>query len=204
MKHLVLATTAATALACYTPFAARAADPNPAAVERGTYAVEPLHTRVLFSVNHLGFNDYFGQFTGAAGTLTLDPKDLGASQIDVTVPVDGLSTTNAKLDGELRSADWFDAAQFPTIHFVSTGVRRTGDKTAKVSGNLTLHGVTKPVVFDATFNAAGPNPMNKAFTAGFSVHGQIKRSDFGVAKFVPMVGDDVNLTISAAFEKQAG
>jgi len=203
MKHFVMAATVATALACYTPFAARAANPNPAAVEPGTYAVEPLHTRVLFVVNHFGFNDYFGEFTGAAGTLKLDPKDLGASRIDVTVPVGGLSTTNAQLDGELRSPDWFDAARFPTIHFVSTEITRTGDSTARVSGNLTLHGVTKPVVFDATFNAAGPNPFTKTFTAGFGAHGQIKRSDFGVTKYVPVVGDDVNLIISAAFEKQA-
>jgi polyisoprenoid-binding protein YceI len=204
MKHFLVAATAAAALACYAPFAARAADPNPANVARGAYAVEPVHTRVLFSVNHFGFNDYFGEFTGAAGTLKLDPKDLGASRIDVTVPVESISTTNAKLDGELRGAEWFDTAQFPTMRFVSTRITRTGGSTAKVAGNLTLHGVTKPVVFDATFNAAGPNPFTKTYTAGFSVHGQIKRSEFGVAKYVPIVGDDVNLIISAAFEKQAG
>jgi polyisoprenoid-binding protein YceI len=207
MKHMILAAAAATAamaVACYTPFAARAADPNPAAVTPGAYAVEPLHTRVLFVVNHLGFNDYFGQFTGAAGTLTLDPKNPDASKIDVTLPLEGLTTTNAKLDGELRSPDWFDATQFPTIHFVSTAITRTGSNTAKVSGNLTLHGITRPVLLDATFNAAGPNPLTKAFTAGFSAHGRIKRSEFGVSKYVPMIGDDVNLIISAAFEKQAG
>jgi polyisoprenoid-binding protein YceI len=202
MTRFVFAAATAAAFALCAPLAAQAADSNPGAVQAGAYAVEPLHTRVLFSVNHFGFNDYFGEFTGVAGTLKLDPKAVSASQIDVTVPVQSITTTNAKLDDELRSADWFNAAQFPTMRFVSFQITPTGPKTARISGNLTLHGVTKPVVLEATFVGAGPNPFTKTFTTGFSARGHIKRSDFGVSKYVPVVGDDVDLILSAAFEKQ--
>lgn len=205
MKLRIFSAVAAVAVVLSAPvIAQQAANADPKAVEAGTYAVETSHTRVLFSLNHFGFNDYYGEFVGATGSLVIDPKNPAASKLDVSVPTAGISTTNAKLDEELKAADWFDAAQFPTIRFVSTSVKQTGANTAKVAGNLTLHGVTKPVVLDATFNAAGPNPFSKAFTTGFHVQGKIKRSDFGVNKYVPLVGDEVNLVISAAFEKKAG
>ncbi len=182
-------------------FAAQAADQP--SVQSGTYAVEPFHTRLLFSVNHFGFNDYFGEFTGVAGVLKLDPKNLNASQLDITVPVENITTTNAKLDGELRGADWFDAAQFPAMHFVSTKITQTGPNTAEIAGTLTLHGVSKPLILDATLTGAGVNPLDKTFTVGFRGQGHLKRSDFGVGQYVPLVSDDVNLIISAAFEKTA-
>ncbi|MDB5446773.1 MAG: hypothetical protein JWQ97_2090 [Phenylobacterium sp.] len=203
MNRLVLSAVTAIGFALCAPLAGQAADTNPAAVQAGSYAVEPLHSRIVFSVNHFGFNNYFGEFSGVAGALKLDPKNLGATKLDVTVPIQNVATTNAKLDDELRGGDWLDAAKFPTMRFVSTKVTRTGPKTAKIAGNLTLHGVTRPVVLDASFVGAGPNPFTKAFTTGFSAHGQIKRSEFGVSKYVPVVGDEVELIISAAFEKQA-
>lgn len=177
--------------------------PAAPAVEAGTYAVEPSHTRVTFGVSHLGFNDYFGEFTGASGSLVLDPRNPAASQLEVSVPTANITTTNTVLDGELRSADWFDAAKYPALTFKSTKVTVTGPGRAVVSGNLTLHGVTRPVDLDATFNAAGVNPISKAYTAGFHVSGKIKRSDFGVNTYLPMIGDEVTLRISAAFEKKA-
>lgn len=202
-KRTILSAMAAAVLALTVPVSVQAADPNPASVPAGAYAVEPNHTRIVFSVSHFGFNDYFGELSGVTGSLKLDPDHLGAGQIDITVPVKNVSTTNAKLDGELRSAEWFDADQFPAIHFVSTEIARTGEKTAKISGNLTAHGVTKPFVLEATFVGSGVNPITKNFTAGFSAKGQFKRSEFGVTKYVPLVGDEVTLIISAAFEKQA-
>lgn len=199
----LLSAMAAAALAFSLPLSAQAADPNPASVPAGAYAVEPNHTRIVFSVNHLGFNDYFGELSGITGSLKLDPDHLDKGQIDISAPVKNISTTNAKLDGELKGAEWFDEAQFPAIRFVSTGIARTGEKTATISGNLTVHGVTRPFVMEAAFVGSGVNPINKNFTAGFSAKGQFKRSEFGVTKFVPLVGDEVTLIISAAFEKQA-
>jgi polyisoprenoid-binding protein YceI len=175
---------------------------NPQDVEGGTYAVEPMHTRVLFSVWHLQFTTYYGDFTHVSGTLTLSPKDPAGSKVEVKMPVDTVSTTNPKLDGELKSADWLDASKFPTMTYRSTRVTVTGPGAATLDGDLTLHGVTKPVPLAVHFNAAGVNPLDHHYTVGFEATGMIKRSDFGVVKYIPYIGDDVSITISAAFEKQ--
>jgi polyisoprenoid-binding protein YceI len=181
---------------------AQGADSDPAKVQAGTYTLETNHARVLFAVSHMGFSTWYGDFTGATGTLTLDPKNPATAALSVTIPVASVTTTNAKLDDELKSADWFDAAKFPTISFTTTKVAVTSPTTARVTGNLTFHGVTKPVELDATYKASGTNPMSKAFTIGFEVKGSLKRSDFGVTKYVPLIGDDVTLIISAPFEKK--
>lgn len=176
--------------------------PDPARVEKGSYVLEPNHARVRFSVSHFGFTTYSGDFNKASGTLSLDPADASHDKLDVTVATDSVYTPSAKLTDELKSADWLDAAKFPSMTFKSTKVEKTGPTTGKVTGELTLHGVTKPVTLDATFYGAGPNPFNKKLTVGFEVSGKIKRSDFGVTKYVPAVSDDVDLIISAPFEKQ--
>ncbi len=187
-------------LALVPAHAQAAANPDPAAAKAGAYAIEPHHTRVLFSVSHMGFTTWYGDFTDVSGKLTLDAAHPEASSLQVSIPTASVVTTNAKVDSELK--DWFEAAKYPAITFASTAVHQTGPSDADVTGDLTFHGVTKPVTLHAHFNGAGRNPIGIAYIAGFEVSGQIKRSDFGVAKFVPMVGDDVNLIISAAFERK--
>ncbi len=191
------------AVAAFAPVAsAQVADSDPGKVQAGTYTLDPNHARVLFAVSHMGFSTWYGDFSGTTGTLKLDPKNPAAAALSVTIPVASVTTTNAVLDGELKSADWFDAAKFPTISFTTTKVTVTSPTTARVTGNLTFHGVTKPVELDATYKASGTNPMSKAVTIGFEVKGSLKRSDFGVTKYVPLIGDDVTLIISAPFEKK--
>jgi len=202
-KTFVLAALAGASLLFVSGSAAIAAG-DPSSIQAGTYAIEPSHTRVQFAVDHMGFSTWFGGFTGAKGSLTLDPKAPAASKLEVTLPTASVVTTNAMLDGELKAADWLDATKYPTISFVSTKVTPTGADTAKVTGDLTLHGVTKPVTLDVKFHGAGANPMSKAYTVGFDAHGSLKRSEFGVTKYVPLIGDDVEITISAPFEKKAG
>lgn len=182
--------------------AAQTANTDPSSVQAGSYALETGHARILFAVSHMGFSTWYGDFSGATGSLTIDPKNVSAAKLSVSIPVASVSTTNAVLDGELKSPQWFDAAKFPTITFTSTKVTQTGPGTAEVAGNVTFHGVTKPVTLAATFKAAGANPMSKAFTIGFEVKGKLKRSDFGVTTYVPLIGDEVDLTISAPFEKK--
>ena len=196
-----LAALLATSAAAQAPMRSPA-DPNPAAVQAGTYGVEPTHTRVMFAVSHMGFTTWFGDFTQTAGSLTLDPRNAAADTLDVTIQTASVATTNAKLDDELRDPTWFDAAKFPTIRFRSTKVTPTGPGRADVSGDFTLHGVTRPLVLHAVFNGAGANVMSKAYTVGFEGSGVIRRSDYGVTKYVPLVGDEVRVTISAAFEKK--
>lgn len=192
---------AAVAVLLLSASSAIAADTNPTAVQAGRYAVETSHTRVQFSVSHMGFSNWYGDFAGVTGALTLDPKAIASAKVDITIPVASVSTTNTVLDGELKSADWFDAAKFPTIRFVSTKVVQTAPGKADITGDLTFHGVTKPVVLAATFIGAGENPMSKKYTVGFDATATLKRSDYGVNTYVPMIGDETTLRISAAFEK---
>jgi polyisoprenoid-binding protein YceI len=174
---------------------------DPSAVEAGTYAVEPGHTEVLFDVDHLGFTKYYGQFSGVSGTLTLDPRSIATSSVSVTIPTASITAPNDKLTGELRSPMFLDAATYPTITFVSRQVTQTGPTTAKITGDLTLHGVTHTVTLDAAFHGAGINGMSKKYNLGFDLTGHFKRSDFGVNTYLPVLGDDVEVIIAAAFVK---
>ena len=206
MKHLLSVLPLSAALLAASSLFSLADAPafsrDPASVQAGVYAVEPAHTRILFSVSHMGFSTWYGDFTGASGSLTLDPKAPAKSAVEIHVPVASISTTNAKLDGELKSDQWLDAGKFPEMTFKSEKVIVTGKDKADVEGQLTLHGVTKPLTLHATFNGAGVNMMDKHYTVGFEAKGQIKRSDFGVKTYVPLIGDEVDLILSAAFEKQ--
>lgn len=175
---------------------------NAAQAQSGTYAVEPAHTQVGFSVLHFGFTNYFGVFSGVSGSLELNTHTPSASHLSVTIPVASVQTTSSKLTDELKSPQWFDAAQFPNATFVSTSVKVTGQNEATVVGNLTLHGVTKEETLKVHFLGAGVNPMDKKYTTGFDATSTINRSDFGIKTYVPYVSDTVTLRISGAFEKQ--
>ncbi len=169
-------------------------------VAAGTYTVDNHHAQIQWTVNHFGFNDYFGIFGQPTGSLTIDPAKPNDAKVSVTIPVTELATSRADLTKHMLTPDFLDAAKFPTATFESTKVVTTGN-TAKITGNLTLLGVTKPVTLDATFTGAGTNPMTKKATVGFHGTTTLKRSDFGMTKFVPFVSDEVKIAISIAFEK---
>jgi polyisoprenoid-binding protein YceI len=176
--------------------------PDPSRVVAGTYAVDPGHTQVLFTVNHLGFSNYTGMFVEPTGTLTLDPVNPAAAKIDITFPIAKVRTTVAGLDEHLQAPEFFDAAKYPTGHFVSTKVT-VANQSAQIEGNLTLKGVTKPVTLDAQFVGAGKSPMGEPkINVGFAATTTIKRSDFGIDYGIPLVSDEVLLTINAAFIQQ--
>lgn len=172
-----------------------------AKVTVGTYTVDTDHTQIAWGVDHLGFNVYYGIFGNPTGTLTLDPAKPEAASVSLTIPVDKVTTTSEKLNAHLKSADFFDTAKFPTATFKSTGVVVDGLK-AKITGDLTIKGITKPVVLDARFTGTGPNPMSKIETAGFEARATIKRSDYGITYALPVLGDEVSLHITAAFERR--
>lgn len=176
--------------------------PDPALATAGTYTVDSGHTQVVFTVNHMGFTEYSGQFTQPTGTLTLDPKNPSADKVQVTFPIAKVSTTVAALDSHLQKPEFFDAAKYPTGSFTSTRVVVRGT-TATITGDLTLKGVTKPVTLNARFIGAGPAPMGaKKTNVGFAATTSIKRSDFGIDYGIPLVSDRVDLVINAAFEAQ--
>jgi polyisoprenoid-binding protein YceI len=206
--RVILAVSLAVSAVAATPLIAQMAPPDrlqgagtPADVQAGTYALEPYHTQVAFSVSHLGISPFAGTFSGGSGALTIDPAKPENATVSVTLPTTSVQTTSAKLTEELNSADWLDTTKFPTATFKSTAVRAMGNR-AQIDGLLTLHGVTKPVMLQALFFGAATNPMSKKASVGFIGRIMIKRSDFGVAKYVPLVSDETVLVINAAFEKQ--
>jgi len=204
-----LAFTAALAALTAAPLArGQAADPplpppmGPEGVQPGVYVIDTKETNVRYGTIHMGLTEFWGTFPGATGTLTIDPKNIAAAKLEVSVPVVTITTGNRTLDGELVSDEFLGAGKFRSMKFVSTSVTRTGERTARMAGDLTIHGVTKPVVFNVTFNGAGPNAFSKVLTLGFKAEGKVKRSDFGVGKYVPIVSDETTINISAAFEKK--
>lgn len=188
MKRLLLATVTAMFLL---PLSAQAAD---------TYQLDPTHTNILFHANHFGFSNPSGHFGITTGTLTIDDKDPSKDAVDVTIDVKSLLTGVPKLDEHLKSKDFLDADKFPTMTFKSTKVEATGE-TAKVTGDLTLHGVTKPVTLDVKLNKQGEHPMLHKAAVGFTASGMLKRSDFGISAYVPNVSDEIRIDIETEAEK---
>jgi polyisoprenoid-binding protein YceI len=171
-------------------------------VKQGAYTIEPKHTQVMFGIDHMSFTTYYGRFSDVSGTLMLSPQAPSTSKFEIHVPVSTISTTSKRLNDELRGDQWFDSKKFPEIVFRSIGATVTGQDTAKVVGDLTMHGLTRPVTLNVTFHGAGVNPLDDKYTVGFEASGHLKRSDFDINPNIPLVGDRVNLVISAAFEKQ--
>lgn len=174
---------------------------NLADVSRGRYIVDPAHSHVLFSVSHFGISTYFGEFTGPVGTLDLPlSASDNTTRLAVSVPVANVRTTSRVLDDELKSRDWLDGERFPLIVFDFAAPVSLGENSFRATGLLTLHGVTRSVTFNVRFVGAGINPAKQVYTIGFDIRGQILRSDYGVTAALPMIGDELNLIISAAFE----
>jgi polyisoprenoid-binding protein YceI len=162
-----------------------------------TYTIDSGHTQTTFTWNHLGFSNPSAGFDKIEGTITYDAADPTRSSVDVTIPIDSINTHVEKFNTHMKSADLFDAAKFPTATFKSTAIKTGASKgTFKVTGDLTVHGVTQSVILDATLNGAGQHPMKKVPAIGFDAHTTIKRSDFGIDYAVPNVGDEIHIRIT--------
>ena len=181
------------------------AEPNATAdfknVEGGNFKLDKSHARIIFSTTHLGFSTYYGFFSDFDAKLDYDPKSPTKSALEVTINLDGLVTNDPKLNENLKSADYFDVAKFPVATFKSTKINMTGAAKGQITGDLTLHGVTKPVVLDVILNRGGTNPVTQDYILGFDATGALSRSDFGIKTLVPFVGDKVNLIISCEFDR---
>ncbi len=161
-----------------------------------TYKIDPNHTDVVASWSHFGFSNPIAHFGQADGAITYDPANVGASKVEVTLPLSGLNSHVPDFDDHLRSDDFFDAAKYPVITFRSTSVKAAGKDKLSVTGDLTIKGITKPVTLEVSINKIGVQPMAKREAAGFNATTTIKRSDFGVGKYAPNVSDEVTLTIT--------
>lgn len=171
-----------------------------ARVTGGTYTVDADHTQVIWTVDHMGFSPLTGMFGKISGTLALDPKAPEDAKLDIKIPLAGLAVTSEDFGKHLASAEFFDTAKFPEASFKSTNVTAEGTEGA-IEGELTLHGVTRPVTLETTFFGAGINPMTKAENIGFVATATIKRSEFGLGFGVPVVSDEVELDVVGVFVK---
>lgn len=160
------------------------------------YVMDPAHTSVVFSWNHFGFSNPTANFSNVTGTIHLDDADITRSTVDVAIPVASVDTHVPKLTEEFKGKEYFDQAAYPQATFHSTKIESAGDNKYKVFGELKIKNITKPVVLDAVLNKKGEHPMAKKQAVGFNATTTIKRSDFALAKFVPMVSDAVVITIS--------
>lgn len=171
---------------------------QPAFAEPVTMKLDRSHIYVGFQVTHLGYSTVHGRFNDTAGEIVFDKDKPEASSVAVTIHAKSIDTNSEARDKHLRTADFFDAEKFPTLTFKSTRIEKTGDNAAKITGDLTMLGVTKPVTLDVKFvrMAEHPSPAyKKALTAGFSARGKVKRSEFGMTKFVPFLGDDIDVVL---------
>ena len=159
-----------------------------------TYTIDTSHTHPGFAISHFGFSTYRGRFDKATGTITLD-RDKKTGSADVSIDVASISTGVPKLDEHLKSPDFFDAAKFPAITFKAKELKFSGDKLAPVAGDLTIHGVTKPVTLEVKNFKCGPHPLKKVPACGADLTTTIKRSEFGVSAYSPNVGEEVTLEI---------
>ena len=161
-----------------------------------SYRIDPNHTNVIASWNHFGFSNPSVNFGQADGTIVYDAAKVSASTVQVTLPLSGVSALATDFHDHLSSGDWFDAAKYPAATFKSTSVEAAGTGKLKVTGDLTVKGVTRPVVLDVTLNKAGEQPMAKRAAIGFDATATVKRSDFGLGNYVPNVSDEVTLRIT--------
>jgi len=169
-----------------------------------SYTIDPTHTFPMFELSHLGFSTFRGRFNDSSGTVTLDPQNKTGS-VEVTIRVASVDSGVAKLDEHLLKPDFFDAAKFPTITFKASDFRFEGEKPVAVTGELNMHGVSKPVTLAVEAFTCKPHPLAGVWACGADLSTTIKRSDWGISTYVPAVGDDVRLRIEVeAHQKKDG
>jgi polyisoprenoid-binding protein YceI len=181
---------------------ALAGSSDPKLAPTGSYSLETRHSQVLFAIPHLGITDYYGRFDKLSGSLAFNSGAPEKSSVNITIDMTSIDVPSHELVGELMGTGVFNAAAFPTATFKSTAVARTGANTGTITGDLTLHGVTRPVTLDVTFGGVTADPFLNADDIGFQATATIKRTDFGVTGMVweGIVGDEVKLTIEAMFQ----
>jgi polyisoprenoid-binding protein YceI len=207
-----LTTFVAVAVTAYGSFAAAANQnvpaPSAAPVPQGTYTVDKAHTSLIFRVNHLGFSTFTGRFTKLDAKLDFDPARLTSSRVNVTIDPRSIASDNAPAGflEALSGEAWLNADAFPEMSFRSKSIEATGKDSFRIRGELSLHGVTKPIVLDARYNGGyAGHPFDSQARVGFSAQGSFKRSDFGVSYGIPApgssfgVGDEVSVVLESEF-----
>jgi len=167
----------------------------------GSYELDDTHAYLSFSYSHLGLSNPQIQFADFVANLELSGNDMSQSQVSITIDAASLDSAMPELDDDLKGADFFDVANYPEITFQSTAYEETSDSSGRLTGDLSVRGVTKPVTLDVTINSAAMNPLNRREMIGFSATGILNRSDYGLTAYAPLIGDELSLTVQVEFEK---
>ncbi len=193
---------ASLALLAMTGAALAAPSDDPKKAPTGSYSMDPRHSLVVFAIPHLGITDYYGRFDKVSGTLSFNSGAPEKSSVDVTIDMTSIDVPSKELVGELSGGNVFDSVKFPTATFKSTSITRTGNNTGTITGDLTLHGVTRSVTLDTTFGGLTTDPFSGKDDVGFHATTTLKRTDFGLTGMVweSVVSDNVKLTIEAMFQ----
>ena len=168
---------------------------RPAQGRAHDYRFDTVHTQILFSASHLGFSQPSGRIRVKSGFIHFDDGEWAKSKVEAVIDTNSLDMGDAAWNAKLRSREFFAADKYPTAHFVSTGVEKNGERSGIVHGRLTLLGVTRPLDLAVTFNRAGVDAYSLHYTAGFSATATLKRSDFGMQKYLPDIGNAVAIHI---------
>ncbi len=167
-----------------------------------SWMLDKAHSRLKFDVTHMMVSEVEGSFKNFDVKINSAKDDFSDAVVEVTADVNSINTDNDQRDGHLKGDKFFDAAKFPTLTFKSTSIEKIDAKKYKLAGNLTMHGVTKPVVLDVTLNGTTTHPMNKKKVAGFKVMGTVKRSDFNIGDTpTAVVSDEVNIVANLEVNK---
>lgn len=175
---------------------------EPTALKPGNYALDPDHAALIFKVEHLGFSKFVGRFDRFDVSLEFDQENPEAAQVEAVIDMTSLNVANDDFGNVLMGPNWFDAGQFPETTFRSTSIEITGDNTGVMTGDLTMHGVTRPATMEVTFNGGGFDRLRGAYVIGLAAYADVDRTDFGVDRFQGLVGNDVELEIHAEFVKR--
>ena len=173
-----------------------------AALKTGEYSLDAKHTAVTFKINHLGFSNYVGRFEAVDASLDFDAANPAEASLEAIIDVTSLDIANDEFAATLIGPGWFNSAEHPDAVFRSTSIDVTGETSGKVTGDLTLKGVTKPVTLNVVFNGGDNDPLRGGYAIGFSATGSFNRSDFGITKYLGPVSDEVKIDIEAEFVRK--
>lgn len=196
-----LALSVGSGCAALAPALAPNVNANPTALKQGDYALDRDHAALIFKVGHLGFSKFIGRFERFDVSLDFDADNPEAARVEAVIDMTSLDVANDAFANTLMGPNWFDANQYPEAFFRSTGIEITGENTGVMSGNLTMHGVTRPVTMDVTFNGGGFDRLRGAYVVGLSATSKVDRREFGVDRFGGLVSNTVELEIEAEFER---
>ncbi len=178
-----------------------AVEQNPRLLPAGQYTLDPQHSTLLFRVSHLGLSDFIGRFNHLEASLDFDPQRIEAAKLNAMVEMDSIDVNNAALERALRGAFWLNSARFPKAYFSTDEVYWVDARSAEFLGQLSFLGVTRPLRLRVVFNGAADNLLTGKYTLGFSASSRFNRSEFGLDRDIPVVGDQITLEIQAEFQR---